>query len=199
MTLSFTVIIKGHFISSTHFIKSFVSQRFSRHARVRGHENRTEVQDLSCRSFSRLTRTHSYAESTLSTLRSRLPSALLPFCPSLPSYESSIHHWPRCRSAFWILRSSDGFYNLTYAASYFVWIAFLQGNDRSLQVLHNCGDQTGDTYGTPKSQSLRLSNVAEFLFQSRPRSYQCQRNPSGSITLVFLTVKTEQSSIDDRI
>lgn len=71
-TLSFTAIIKGHFISSIHFIKSFVSRRFSRHARVHGHENRTRVRDLSRRTCPR---TH-----TRSSRRScdlLLPSPLL--------------------------------------------------------------------------------------------------------------------------
>lgn len=70
------MIIKGHFISSTHFIKSFVSQRFSRHARVRGHENRTVVQDLSSyRSFARLARTHSRGRRSCDSL---LPLATVP-------------------------------------------------------------------------------------------------------------------------
>lgn len=166
VTLSFTMIIKGHFISSTNFIKSIVSQRFSRHARVRGHENRTEVRDLSCRSFSRV---------SLACTRSRHVGSVLviatPFFPlaTVPrivySSLASVSIWflnstqsrpvvlqpdlccfPLCLNCF----SSNGLFSLFECST----IVERRSNQRY-------------TYGTLKSSSLCFSNVAGLLFQNR--------------------------------
>lgn len=122
---------KGHFISSTHFIKSFVSQRFSRHARVRGNENRAEVQDLSCRTFvhSRTSHTHT---------RGRLNNRDLLFPLTTASRIGLFIIGLRVDlvSKFYVVPT--GF--TTCAASNFARIAFLHEQTASFRLLYNRRD-----------------------------------------------------------